>query len=229
MGEPYAQAYSGIIIENGYAADHSTDVEAARTWYEKSATQVNSVGQRWLGNLYCAGLGVQEDYKTAAFWLNKAAGQDDVKAKLSLGMFYLEDSGFRDYEKAAQWLENASSQGHVQAQAKFSYKRAALNGCALSSKRLGVLYEKDSDNKSAREWYTRAAEGGNARAQTQLSLILIEHGDVDAVKAWLIKAAQIDLAYQYHLETNNEQAEFWYLQAAEHKSSLAQCNLGLLY
>ena len=43
--------------------------------------------------------------------------------------------------------------------------------------------------------------------------------------------AQVDLAYHYHLEDDddNEKAEYWYLQAAEHKSALAQYTLGLLY
>jgi len=58
-----------------------------------------------LGNSYCYGHGVPQDYKKAYYWYRLAARQGYAKAQSNLGVLYYRGQGVpQDYEVAYKWL-----------------------------------------------------------------------------------------------------------------------------
>ena len=78
----------------------------------------DAAAQVAVGELYAAGTGVEQDYKLAAGWYQKAADKGDVAGQLHLAALY-RDGGKefeRDLAKAAEWYRKAADQGDVGAQ-----------------------------------------------------------------------------------------------------------------
>lgn len=131
----------------------------------------------------CA-IGLKQDYKEAAYWLEKAAEQDDNFAQYYLGLCYQNGEGVeRDYEKAVSLFRRAADREYPQAEAIFelgrcyeeglgvpkdmtlavrTYEKAAQEGDMRAAYRLGECYEHGRGVKKelsrALEWYSRAAE-----------------------------------------------------------------------
>jgi len=71
---------------------------------------VEAQGQ--LGVMYAKGDCVEQDYKEAAKWYQKAAEQGDAKAQGQLGEIYFVGLGFeQDYKEAARWYLKAAEKG----------------------------------------------------------------------------------------------------------------------
>ena len=69
--------------------------------------------------MFYDGLGVEQDYKQAAYWLSKAAEQGKSESQNLLGLMFYNGLGVeRDYKKAAYWLSKAAEQGVLEAQFK---------------------------------------------------------------------------------------------------------------
>ena len=73
-------------------------------------------GQRNLGNCYLEGKGVYKDTSKAAYWLEKAADQNDEVAQYVIAQMYeYGDGKSRDLDKAYYWYERAADNGHPEA------------------------------------------------------------------------------------------------------------------
>ncbi len=108
-----------------------------------------------LGLMYVLRYGVEQDYKKAIEWYEKAANQGHAKAQFILGDMYSSGQGVRqDYKKAAEWYEKAATQGDANAQYN-----------------LGLMYLVKQDYKKAFEWFEKAASQGNTTAQYNLGLM----------------------------------------------------------
>jgi TPR repeat protein len=69
-----------------------------------------------LGNMYYKGKGVQQDFKQAAAWYQKAAEQGFAEAQINLGYMYDEGKGVQqDFKQAAAWYQKAADQGDTMA------------------------------------------------------------------------------------------------------------------
>jgi|GEM_PF-5276151 len=77
---------------------------------DSDVTEANqSTALRFLGKMYCQGLGVTQDIKQAINYLNLPAKQGDAKACFLLGEIYSADTKHLDYEEANFWQQKAET------------------------------------------------------------------------------------------------------------------------
>jgi TPR repeat protein len=80
------------------------------------AEQGDPVGEARLGYLYQAGLGVEQDFATAARWYRLAADRGNVAAQNNLGSLYEKGRGVpQDLVQSAVWYSLAAAQGNPDA------------------------------------------------------------------------------------------------------------------
>ena len=146
---------------NGTKFENQTDSKQNMELEELlgKANQGDAEAQNNLGLMYDLGQGVEQDYKKAIEWYEKAAEQGYAKAQYNLGIIYHKGQGVeKDYVQAVMWYEKAAEQGDADAQYK-----------------LGLAYDTgfgvDYDESKAREWYEKAAEQGHEGAKDGLELL----------------------------------------------------------
>lgn len=173
--EPGAKLYKGwkALKDGNYAL--------ALAELQPLAEQGDSDAQAYLGGMYRRGQGVEQDYRKAFEWYEKAAESGDVVSLSTLGWMYESGRGVgKNYARAADAYERASSQNYAYAQ-----------------HRLGVLYQYGSgvpkDYKAAVDLYTKSADRGYADAQFDLGR-LYEQGlgltkDMERAKSLYAQAA----------------------------------------
>ncbi len=104
---------AGADYSTGFAAYIRGDYAAALAEWLPLANAGNASAQRNVGEIYSAGLGVEQDLAAAARWYEKAAVQGHVTAQYNLGVMYADGRGVpNDPESAAYWLRRAADQGH---------------------------------------------------------------------------------------------------------------------
>ena len=70
-----------------------------------------------LGNCYCDGEGVEQNYTEAVKWYTKAAEQGNADAQNNLGHCYHNGYGIeQNFIEAIKWFTKAAEQGHTKAQ-----------------------------------------------------------------------------------------------------------------
>jgi TPR repeat protein len=182
--------------------------------------------------MYGRGLGVEQDFKEAFKWYQKAADQGDAIAQHNLGQMYHQGQGVeQDFKEAVKWYQKAADQGYAKAQSN-----------------LGVMYRDgegvEQDFKEAVKWYQKAADQGLANGQYNLGWMYANGEGVnqdfkEAIK-WYQKAAdqghakaQHNLGQMYHhgqgVEQDFKEAVKWYQKAADQGFANAQHNLGVMY
>mmetsp|Transcript_71113 Transcript_71113/g.197530 ORF Transcript_71113/g.197530 Transcript_71113/m.197530 type:complete len:426 (-) Transcript_71113:198-1475(-) len=129
-----------------------------------------------------------EEKQWAAHWLNKAAEQDDPRAKFQIGRMFLFGVGMeKDPAKAANWVSSAASQGYRDAQymmgsmllegigveknqewAAYWFQEAADQGQVDAMYNLALMFESgdgvEQDQEEARKWFRMAAMEGDEQA-----------------------------------------------------------------
>ena len=105
-----------------------------------------------LGAMYYNGQGVEQDFKEAIKWFQKAADLGFSNAQSNLGMMYERGQGLeQDFKEAVKWYQKAAKQGDVGAQFN-----------------LGVMWENGEgfteDYVNACAWYNIAAANGDEGA-----------------------------------------------------------------
>ena len=118
LGGMESQHYLGILFAYGYHNEQGEFIKdeiRAIEWFQKAAEQGNPVSQIKLGIVYGLGQGTPIDNPKAAFWLLKAAHQEEIAAQEMLGSIYLYTE-LRDIDQAIFWLEKASYQKSTRAQ-----------------------------------------------------------------------------------------------------------------
>jgi hypothetical protein len=101
--------------------------------------------------------GIPQDFKQAASWYEKAAGQGDRHAQAALGTLYLKGSGVpKDVRKAEEL-----------------WRKAANQGVGYAQFNLGLFYESGAggqkDLAQAESWFAKAAAAGFQRAAQKLA------------------------------------------------------------
>jgi localization factor PodJL len=129
------------------------------------------VAQYWLGTLYQAGRGVNDDSASATHWLESAAMQGNRKAMHSLAMAYASGAGVtKDFGEAARW-----------------FSRAANLGLVNSQFNLAVLYERGEGLPQslldAYKWYAIAAAQGDSEAQARVDALATQLSPDDLAAA----------------------------------------------
>jgi hypothetical protein len=203
------------------------DPQALKALQQRAAAG-DADAQCGLGKQYEFALGVPEDDKQAAFWLQKSAEQGEVLAQVELGVVF---DKMQDYAQALIWYRRAAEQGHARAeynlglayqngeavpkdleQAIAWYRKAADQGDVLALTNLGAMYENGvgvpADYPKAADLYRKAAEDGFAEAEYGLGFLYLNGKGVPK---------------------DEGQAATWMRKAAEQGETKAQFNLGACY
>ncbi|HDN26502.1 MAG TPA: sel1 repeat family protein [Thioploca sp.] len=213
--------------------------------------------RRELAKLYERGEGVGKDYEQAIFWYQKAAEhgsdhakdrleslqrktqyiteyrqaaeQGDAQAQFGLGweyrngQFYSEDS-----EKAVYWFQKAAEQGHIEAQFGLAVAYEKGQGVAQDSEKAVYWYRQIAE----REFDETPFELHKRDNETQESYERRVEHTRQRLKETHTKA-QFYLGCAYSdgkgVIPNDEQAIYWYRQAAENGQKRAQFYLGCAY
>lgn len=184
--------------------------------YEEAAAAGNPFAQNRIGELYRDGLGVNQNYQTAASWFSKAAAKKFPPAQVNLGFMYEKGLGFeQDY-------------GH----ARGLYLLAVRQNDALAKFRMGYLIENglgtEKNMKFAIGWYRQAADAGNVDAMLTLASLCIngeEKPNYNGARVWYLRAANLGsaeaekmLGYLYErglgIQQDIAEAVKWYKSAA---------------
>ncbi len=138
--------------------------------------------QYFVGAMYEAGLGVEQDLLEANQWYTSAAQAGLAMAQFHLGLMYETGQGIgRNYEKSAKWYHRAAEQGHAPAQGNlgrlyltgqgvgrdlfqsYFWSSVAVNQGYLAAKRIGKraasqLSSEDISRaqKLVREWVRKS-------------------------------------------------------------------------
>lgn len=123
-------------LDDVNAAYKRGDFTAALPMLRTLADKGIAEAQYQLGYMHYIGLGVPQDYATAAEWYEAAAQRGFAQAQHDLGVMYLDGQGVpQDYIQAHMWLNLAASQlsdkdgrgGAVQARDFVASKMTAAN------------------------------------------------------------------------------------------------------
>ena len=194
--------------------------------------------QKYIGDCYYEGLGVEQDYAEAVKWYGKSAYSrygthcGNADAQMMLGVCYFEGKGVdKDYEKSFKLIEKSAKKGQKDAQCNFGY---------LYYKGLGV----NQNYGNAAYWYRMSADQGFADAQYWLGICHlhgrgVEQNYTEALK-WFEKSAEQDYAASQHMmglmyyrgwavTQNYTEAVRWFQLSAEQGYVVAQYDLGYSY
>jgi hypothetical protein len=95
-----------------YEVDPALSALAQST--REEADQGDQDAQHKLARMYHCGKGVDQDYKKAVLWAQKAADQGHAEAQLQLAGYYLQGKGVaQDNIEGAQWCQKAAEQGYA--------------------------------------------------------------------------------------------------------------------
>ena len=153
----------------------------------------NVTAMKQVALAYLNGNEVDEDPEKAAYWMEKAAENDELEAIFNIGLLYAKGHGVkRDFEKAAEWMGKAlelgdsdaeqpyelytnmksnmekAKAGDAQAQADLSAGLMSLGG-SLDQAGTG------DDYKESVKWAKKAVAQGNGDGMWNLALAY-EHG-----------------------------------------------------
>lgn len=144
---------------------------------------------------YTDGKLVEQDFRKAAFWYQKAAAKGLAPAQYRLGTLYEKGRGVpKDNSAARIWYERAAEKGNAKAmhnlaviyasksgdkpnfqKAALWFKSAAELGLTDSQFNLGVLHERglgvQQDFTEAYKWFSIASERGDKGARDRMPLI----------------------------------------------------------
>jgi hypothetical protein len=198
------------------------------------ATRGDLQSMRLLGEMYSAGLGVDQDQDEAAEWLALASQQGDLDAKVLLATMILDrviDRGTA--EEAADLLKQAADGDNVGGKQLLAMlhlegrgverdlalgaqlmREAAQANDVTAQYTMGILYAEGAgvrqDTREAYSWFNRAARRGNTEAQIELAMGLL-NGDAGNA--------------QDSEERRIEDAVFWFRRAAEAGNPVAENRL----
>lgn len=117
-GNALAMSNMGRMFEDGLGGE--IDLLKAHEWYKKSLNAFHKVEEKkaWeyteyrIGKMYSQGLGTEEDYEMAAYWLTLSAEERYKFAEYSLGGLYYRGQGVeQSYERAFDLYLRSAKQG----------------------------------------------------------------------------------------------------------------------
>jgi len=168
-----------------------------------------------LGVLYHNGRGVEQDFKKAISWYDKAVDEGNKDAWINIGVLYYFGQGVDTNHNHATTMflkaENEWSMKNVIFLYKGKgtdpdlrgavayFKKAAELGDAGAMYNLGLLFEtrimnEEKDHKEAASWYKKAADLGNTDAMYRLGVVYDrtnDEGSKEEAASWYKKAADL--------------------------------------
>ena len=208
------------------------DGEQALHRLRSAAHRGSARAQFELGVAYDRGVGVTQNYATAAVWYEKAAAQGLAEAKYNLATLFDEGLGApKDQAAAIAWYREAARGGNAMAENNIGYlhenglgmpqnyaravewyAKAAGRGLTIAQSNLATMYHLGHgvarDFKAAARWYRAAAENGEQSAQNSLGLLLanglgVTRDLVEATQWFLLAAGGPDKELALRASTNS--------------------------
>ncbi len=144
--------YSEAYVELGMWAYVNKKYNDAEKFYRNSAELGNPMGQKYLGNLYCDGFGVDKNILKGLKWLKLSAKQGNAFAEFDIGeLYYIGNDVEQDYSEAISW-----------------FIKAADNNLLKAQLLLGKIYEEgigvEKDYSNALNWYMMAGKQNSFEA-----------------------------------------------------------------
>lgn len=154
--------------------------------------------QKQIGNMYCHGQGVEQNYEKARKWLELSAYNGNHQAQNQMTAMYLKGIGIEpDYIAVEKWLKLSANTGNTQAAytlgklylsgehlpknevSAFSYiKQSAEQGNEYAQYTLGRMYEQGTGTQvnyiAAKQQYELAVEQNNPYAQYALAHLYVK-------------------------------------------------------
>lgn len=181
----------GILFETGVTGEKNID--EAFKWFKKAADHGDGFSQYKLSSLYTRGSrrhNIEPDPKLAAQFMEQAAREGVVSAKIKLAILLLEGKNVqKDVMAAIEWLEEASEEGDLVAKNLLAqtyvdlapekavelFREAIEEGSEDAMNGLGVLYEEgraglEQDHEKAFYWIKKSSDLNNPEAQYNLGL-----------------------------------------------------------
>ncbi len=183
--------------------------------------------------------GLKIDYKKAAYWYEKSAGQGNAKAMAMLGHLYNNGMGLVKDEEEALKLWKQSLPGLERGTKKEDPYSMLILGGLLLQDRLG-----EKDPGKAFDLFTKAAELGLPVAMNNIGLMFYEGNGVEQDYArameWFKKAAELgypeamyNIGWMFYegngVEQDYARAMEWFKKAAELGYPVAMNNIGLMF
>lgn len=152
-------ALSSLAFSPASAGEQCADAYNESNWSlalercEAAAEQGDAEAQHYLGSMYVAGDGVEENYAEAVRWFQLGAEQDHLWSIASLGMMYQFGFGVEvDYSEAMRL-----------------FRLAAKRGDQVAQMSMGQMYEEGNgvlqDYLVAHMWYNISSANGNGVGQ----------------------------------------------------------------
>ncbi len=189
--------------------------------------------QLYFGNCFYYGVhGLEQNYKEALKWFQKAAEQGLADAQNNAGVIYQHGLGVeQNYKEAMKWYAKAAEQGNADGQNNVGFFLQEGHGV-------------EQNYKEAMKWYAKAAGQGNADGQFNIaSLYESGHGveqNYEEALNWYVTAAEQGLADAQHrvgyflqngygVEQDYKEAMKWYSKASEQGNAISQNFIGVLF
>jgi len=128
------------------------DYQKAFQNFREAAQLGHAYSQKYLGDLYFNGLGVEQDFQKALEWYEKSAEQNNARGIYSLGVMYINGKGVKKSENKAFALFLKS--------ADLGYSEAQFNLSVMYYNGMGV----DKDESTALKWFKKAADNNIPKA-----------------------------------------------------------------
>ncbi len=187
-------------------------------WLDMAVSLGNLYAPSALGKMYFHGIGVAEDFETAASLFRRGAEMGEPSAQHHLGLVFGKGLGVGQSDEQAEfWHRKAAEQDYAEAQSALGafywygrgglpedaqtavawFRKAAVQGDPRAQYFLGLAHQRglgaEHDDHAAFEWYRKSAEQGYDEGEYGLGFRYVLGKGVEkdevAGSVWLRKAA----------------------------------------
>lgn len=220
------------------------DSVEAKRWYNKALTK--SLKRVRKGNDFHGGASFDigkiyynlKDYPKALYWLQQSSLKGDLDASRHLGRMYRDGIGCEvNYKKSVDLFEKATGQGHMYAELELAImyyeEKYSIQDYALAKRHFeSLIYDHPCDDVKT---IAKAYLGMILYKQVYVKNGRMEKGDYESAFKYLIEASKnkfyfpasamrvLSACYRYGLGTDidNEKAEYWLEESANHDDDVA--------
>jgi TPR repeat protein len=211
VGMPVAEAAPRLVRPP--AAEPLGDPVGGAAFFLARAKAGDPAAQYDVGVLYARGLGLVQDYASAATWFRTAAAQGSISARYNLGVLYERGLGVApNPTEAVDWYRRAAENDYPSAQynlalmladgrgaerdiaaAALWYQRAAQHGVVPAMINLAILYERGKgiahSLPDAYAWYSAAGEHGDGVGRKRAQALFAQLSADDKRRAEALAAS----------------------------------------
>jgi hypothetical protein len=167
--------------------DRANYATALKVWLPQ-AKEGDAAAQTYVGEIYEKGLGLQPDYKVAAYWYAKAAEQGYARAQINLGYLYEKGLGVeRNITTALNWYRKASGLADGELEFASSVEIASRKAQAQE---LASLREEVTTQDQETEGLRRRLEVTEQQLHHRQEELALAEGDMEALRVALAEERQ---------------------------------------